>query len=359
MLFIDKYNISNLEDLVFNHDVYDLVSLIAKNNSIPHIILSGDAGVGKKSLVNFYIKNKFSLDRVKTSPKNISIKCSNKEIDFTFMYSNYHYLIEPSKYGVYDKQIIQFMLNEILKYRPINKTEYHLIVVNNADKLTVEAQQSLRRTLEKFINNCRFVFIVNCNNSMIDPIRSRCLSIKLNAPNREQIATVLNKIATSEQISISKENLNSLIEYNDYNLKESINQLQLLNTFKVNLMEPKIIARKLFQNDNCYIIARYLLENAGKDIVISDLINGLRKMTQELLIECVDPIIIIKRIFKHLFDYTSGLNSDRLSCKLVDAANHYINGLKHCNKPIYYIEGFCLQVYGHLDNTIIANRVTA
>lgn len=357
MLFIDKYNVEKAEDLVFNHATYELATLIAKNSSIPHIIVSGDAGVGKKSLVNYYIKQKFGLEQVKTSPKNISIKCSNKEIDFTFMYSNYHYLIEPSKYGVYDKQIIQYMLNDILKYRPINKTDYHLIVVNNADKLTVEAQQSLRRTLEKFINNCRFIFIVNCNSNMIDPIRSRCLSVKLNSPNRDQIMTVLKKITTAESIQFSTENLESLIDYNDGNLKESINQLQLLSTFKVNLMEPKIIARRLFQNDNCFIIARYLLENAGRQIVIADLIRDLRKMTQELLIECVDPINVIKKIFRHLFNYTSGLNNDALSCKLVGTANHYINGLKHCNKPIYYIEGFCLQVYAHLDSTVTTSRV--
>ncbi len=56
------------------------------------------------------------------------------------MFSNYHYVIEPSKYGVYDKQIIQYILNDILTYRPINKTDYHLIVVNNADKLTIETK---------------------------------------------------------------------------------------------------------------------------------------------------------------------------------------------------------------------------
>jgi len=358
MLFIDKYNVEQIEDVVYNKEIYNLTSLLAKNNTVPHLIVSGDAGVGKKSLVNYYIKEKFGLERVKTSPKNISIKCSNKDVDFSFMFSNYHYLIEPSKYGVYDKQIIQYMLNDILKYRPINKTDYHLIVVNNADRLTVEAQQSLRRTLEKFISNCRFIFIVNCNSSMIDPIRSRCLVIKLNAPTKLETHNMLTKIANNENIQISSENLDCLIDYNDNNLKESVNQLQLLSTFKVNLMEPGVIARKLFQNDNCYIIARFLLVNAGRQIVIADLICDLRKMTQELLIECVDPILIVKRIFRHLFNYTSNLNNDDLSCKLVGAANHYINGLKNCNKPIYYIEGFCLQVYSYLDSTVVASQVS-
>ena len=147
MLFIDKYSVESEEDIVFNKDAYRLIKLLAKNDTIPHIMIKGEQGVGKKSIVNYYIKEKFGLDKIKTNLKTIGIKCSNKEIDFNFMYSNYHYLIEPSKYGVYDKQIIQFLLNDILKYKPINKTSYHLIIVNNADRLTVEAQQSLRRTL--------------------------------------------------------------------------------------------------------------------------------------------------------------------------------------------------------------------
>lgn len=359
MLFIDKYTVLDESMITFNHDNYRLAKLLSQNPSIPHLIVSGNSGVGKKSLVNYFIKEKYNLPRVKTNPKTQTIRCSNKEIDFSFMFSNYHYVIEPSKYGVYDKQIIQYILNDILTYRPINKTDYHLIVVNNADKLTIEAQQSLRRTLEKFMLNSRFIFIVNNNSAMIEPIRSRCLTIKLDSPTKAQIKDVIKNICTCEGIVISDNNLNSLADYNDSNLKNTINQLQLLHTFKVNLTEPRAVARNLFQNDNCYIIARLLLENAGRQVQISDLIREIRKLSQELLIECIDSISILKRIFRHLFDYTANLNNDDLSCKLVWATNHYINGLKNCNKPIYYIEGFCLQVYSYLDNTIIANRVTA
>jgi replication factor C subunit 3/5 len=350
MLFIDKYNIESEDDIAFNHDSYRLARLLSQNETIPHLMIAGNQGVGKKSLVNYYIKQKFGLERIKTNLKNISIKCSNKEIDFNFMYSNYHYLIEPSKYGVYDKQIIQFLLNDILKYKPINKISYHLIVVNNADRLTTEAQQSLRRTLEKFIHNCRFIFLVNNNNSMIDPIRSRCLIIKLNSPTKDETGRILAKICREESIEADPTVLAHLAGYNR-NLKESINQLQLLSTLKVDLTSLPKANEHLYLNDNCFIIMTLLRENAHRDIEISDLIRETRQLVQDMLTECVDPIFVIKKIFFYLFDYLSNSNCDQLACLLIKHANRYTNGIKNCNKPIYYIEGFCLQIYDLLDQS--------
>jgi len=350
MLFIDKYNVESDRDVVFNKESYNLVKLLAKNETVPHLMIRGEPGVGKKSLVNYYIKEKFGLDKIRTNLKNISIKCSNKEIDFNFMYSNYHYLIEPSKYGVYDKQIIQFLLNDILKYKPINKTSYHLIIINNADRLTVEAQQSLRRTLEKFIHNCRFVFLVSSNNSMIEPIKSRCLSIRLNTPTKAEMVAILTQISKAEKIEVSSESLLNLINFSR-NLKDCINQLQLLSTFGIDLTNAKKVSDHLYLNDNCFIIARLLLGNAHRDIEISDLIREIRQLVQELLTECIDPIGVTKKIFRYLFDYLSNMNCDQLACRLVKHANYYINGIKNCNKPIYYIEGFCLQVYELLDGS--------
>ena len=354
MLFIDKYTVESENDIIFNKNNYMLIKYLSKNETIPHLTITGEQGVGKKNIVNYYIREKFGLDKVKTNLKNIAIKCSNKEIDFSFMYSNYHYFIEPSKYGVYDKQIIQFLLNDILKYRPINKTNYHLIVINNADKLTIEAQQSLRRTLEKFIYNCRFIFLVNSNNSMIDPIRSRCLIIKLDSPTQNEILKILNKICQNENIKASQETLESIVNYSS-NLKETINQLQLLTTFKLDLTDSKAITQCLYLKDNCYIIAHVLIKNAGRDIDISDLIIDIRKQVQELLTECIDPILVIKRIFRHIFDF---INNDQICSKIIYYTNQYIKYIKQCNKPIYAIEGYCIQIYDLLDSIATATTTT-
>jgi len=355
MLFIDKYSVNTDEDVKFNHGAYKLVKLLSRNESIPHMIVLGDQGIGKKSLINYYIKEKYKLNKIKTNLKNIAIKCSNKEINFNFMYSNYHYLIEPSKYGVYDKQIIQFLLNDILKYKPINKTNYHLIVVNNADRLTIEAQQSLRRTLEKFIHNCRFIFLVNSNNSMIDPIRSRCLLIKLNHPTVRESCDILEGIAKNEGIPCTRESIMRLIDCNQ-NLKEAINRMQLLSTLKIDLTDAKAVQEYLYLNDNCFIVVRLLLENAHRDINISDLIREIRQLVQDMLTECIDPILIIKRIFYFVMEHLNNLNQEQMLCHVIRLTNRSINGIKCCNKPIYYIEGFCLQIYELFDNSLTTDN---
>ncbi|HRN71422.1 MAG TPA: hypothetical protein PLS49_09685, partial [Candidatus Woesebacteria bacterium] len=184
-----------------------------------------------------------------------------------------------------------------------------------------------------------------------------CFLIKLNSPTHAEIRSVLDHVVQSEKITISNDSLNYLINYAG-NLKEALHLLQLLSTQQINLKDVKVLTKYLLQDDNCYVISRMLLENAGREICVSDLILDLRKLAQELLIECIAPIQIIKRIFGHLFDYTSDLNNDELAIKLVKSANYFINGLKICNKPIYYIEGFCLQVYQYLDQKVIATQIS-
>lgn len=348
MLFIDKYNIDTLSDVHYNHKYYDLIDSLADNNEIPHMIITGNLGIGKKSLVNYYIKKKYKLDKIKTNMRSLAIKCSNKEIDFHFLCSNYHYLLDPSKYGVYDKQILQYLLHDILKYRPINMVSFHLIVIDNADKLTIEAQQSLRRTLEKLIVNCRFIFLTNSNTSMIEPIRSRSLIIKLAAPNKDQIIEILNKILNAEQIKFSNQTLYRIASSVNYNLKECINLCQLLSTIKIDLTDCKVVSEHLYLSDNCFIITNLLLKNAKIDIDMSDLILELRQLIQSMLIECIDPIYTVKKIFLYLFDYFSSRNNDIICQHLIKYTNQYINGIKNCNKPIYYIEGYCLNVYNLL-----------
>ena len=347
MLFIDKYIVNGIDDVMFGRDTYEMIGKLAKIDNMPHLIVMGNQGIGKKNLINYYIRTKYNLTQIKTNLKVIKIACSNKTINFGFTYSNYHYLIDPSNHGVYDKQIIQHILNEILKYRPITHVKYHMIVVNNAHRLTVEAQQSLRRTLEKYVYNCRFIFIIDGNTSMIDPIKSRCLLIKLSSPTKAESVSVLRKICDNENIDASDNSLYKITERSQ-NLRENISLLQLLHTQKLDLRNASEVSKHMTIDDNCDRIASMLLKNITVDIDVSEFIRNLRELIQLMLVECLDTISIVKSIFFILYRHLtlSDLPNRELICvSMIKITNDCIYGLKNCNKPIYYIEGFCLQVY--------------
>lgn len=146
------------------------------------------------------------------------------------LYSDYHYQIDPSSYGVYDRLIIQGFIKDIIQVRPISRILYHLIIVNNADKLTIEAQQSLRRTLEKNINTCRFIFLVDQESNLIEALTSRCIQIRLSAPTISEIMNVFNKISSFESNMgdiLNQEYLRQIAINANRNMAHALNHLQL------------------------------------------------------------------------------------------------------------------------------------
>src|SRR5579859_7318870 len=75
-----------------------------------------------------------------------------------------------------------------------------VVVINEADNLTREAQSALRRTMEKYSPNLRLILVANSSTKILAPIRSRCLLVRVSAPNQEDIVNVLRNVVTAENL---------------------------------------------------------------------------------------------------------------------------------------------------------------
>src|SRR5579859_2871740 len=75
-----------------------------------------------------------------------------------------------------------------------------VVVINEADNLTRDAQSALRRTMEKYSPNIRLILIANSSTKILAPIRSRCLLVRVSAPNQEDIVKVLKNVVTAENL---------------------------------------------------------------------------------------------------------------------------------------------------------------
>lgn len=141
---------------------------------------------------------------------------SNRKIDINVVQSNYHIEITPSDAGNYDRQIVQELLKDIAQTQQVDlnakkrfkgKTSFSLspyslvcaselililpqwavVIINEADGLSRDAQSALRRTMEKFTANLRVILCANSTAKIIGPIRSRCLLLRVGAPSEEQV----------------------------------------------------------------------------------------------------------------------------------------------------------------------------
>jgi replication factor C subunit 3/5 len=104
---------------------------------------------------------------------------------------------------------------------------FKIIVLQEVDNLTKEAQAGLRRTMEKYMKSCRLIMSCNSLTKIIPPIRSRCLSIRVPCPSESEIQNILINIKLSESISVSDKQIEQIVSGCERNIRRAINSLQL------------------------------------------------------------------------------------------------------------------------------------
>lgn len=334
-LFSDKYTPASFDDITFNHEASTKLRACSQAENIPHIVIKGSEGSGRKTFAILYLMSKFNLDYIHIKSQPIEIKNSSKTIELQMLHSDYHYQIDPSIHGVYDRIILQSFIKDILQSKPVNGSPYHIVIVNNADKLTVEAQQSLRRTLEKSTSNSRFIFIVNQESTLIEALVSRCVQIRLGAPTNEQIISVLENICKCERIQYIPEQLQQITDFSGRNLAKSMTLLQNIHLNSHKLLETKTVLNFEDINEN----DKYIAEMADMIMIAKtpQEIQKLRESASDLLVHCVDPVKIIKGLFYNLF---IRMKNESKKHNLIEIMSKYENTLKQGSKPIYHIEGF-------------------
>jgi replication factor C subunit 3/5 len=113
----------------------------------------------------------------------------------------YHLEITPSDVGNYDRVVVQDLLKEVAQTQQVDlgaKQRFKVVVINEADHLTRDAQAALRRTMEKYSPNLRLILLANSTSNIIAPIRSRTLLVRVAAPTETEICSVLKNVGKKE-----------------------------------------------------------------------------------------------------------------------------------------------------------------
>jgi replication factor C subunit 3/5 len=348
-LYIDKYVPTSFDNISFNTDIAKKLIACAQNTNIPHMIIKGYEGSGRKTFANLYIQSKYHVDHLYLRHQILDIKNGSKNIDLQMLYSDYHYQIDPSIHGVYDRLIIQVFIKDILQTRPISRIPYHIVIINNADHLTIETQQSLRRTLEKNVANCRFIFIVGQDSTLIESLVSRCVQIRLAAPTTQHVTQVLSKICLGENIKADLRQLEQIAVRSQRNLSKAVNWLQMIQLNQPNvLLENNVIPFEDINIGDQYIsdlVIELISTRTPQNIL------KLRGLLFDLLVQCIEPIKIMKQIFQQILTHLEQTHgSDVKKHQLVQILVKYENTLKHGSKPIYHLEAMCVAIVNMLNN---------
>lgn len=155
------------------------------------MLFFGPSGAGKKTRIMCLLRELYGpgSQRLKIDQR-IFMNPSRRKIEVNVVTSNYHIELTPSDAGGYDRLVIQDILKEIAQTQQVDQNAKHrfkVVVIHEADALSRDAQSALRRTMEKYMGNLRLVLCATSTSRIIAPIRSRCLLMRVAAPNVDEV----------------------------------------------------------------------------------------------------------------------------------------------------------------------------
>ena len=179
-----------------------LTLLQAQSGDFPHLLVYGPSGAGKKTRVIATLKELYGpgVEKIKIDSR-VFQTTTNRNLEFNIVASVYHLEITPSEVGNFDRVVVQDLLKEIAQTQQVDQSarqRFKVVVINEADQLTRDAQAALRRTMEKYSPNLRLILLANSTANIITPIRSRMLLVRVAAPSENDICKVLGTVGKKE-----------------------------------------------------------------------------------------------------------------------------------------------------------------
>mgnify|MGYP003967342107 FL=1 len=201
-MWVEKYRPSKLSEVVGQTEIIgSLKALIKDPTDMPHLMFSGSAGVGKTT----------------------TALCISRQILGEFVKDNTLELNASDERGI---GMVREKVKKFSRFAGMADIPFKIIILDEADEMTSDAQTALRRIIEDTAKICRFIFIANNISKIIDPIQSRCATFKFTTISEEDIIGRLEEIAKKEKIKADKKGLKAIYDHSEGDLRHAINLMQ-------------------------------------------------------------------------------------------------------------------------------------
>src|SRR3989338_8594862 len=178
-IWTEKYRPKDFSEIKGQKDIVKRIKAFVEQQNIPHLLFAGPAGVGKTTLALIIAKKLFGDS----------------------WHQNYMDLNASDERGI---DIIRIKVKDFARTKAMGDVPYKIIFLDECDALTREAQQALRRTMENYTQNCRFILSANYSSKIIDPIQSRCVMFRFKLLDKKEIFAIMESIEKEEKIKINE-----------------------------------------------------------------------------------------------------------------------------------------------------------
>lgn len=269
-VWTEKYRPRKFDDMVGQEEVLKRVKSLVGSNNIPHLLFAGPAGTGKSTLALIIVRELFGE--------------SWRE--------NYLELNASDERGI---DVVRQKVKDFARTKAIGNVPFKVIFLDEADALTREAQQALRRTMENFTSTCRFILSCNYSSKILDPIQSRTVVFRFQLLEKKDIKKRIDLIARDEGLTISDSAFDVLYESSEGDCRRVINLLQATASISPNITPDLVntIVSKAKPSD-IKIVLDYSLSG--------DFSNAREKLLDIMLKESISGNDVIKAIQKEIWN---------------------------------------------------------
>ncbi|KAK4773271.1 hypothetical protein SAY87_028290 [Trapa incisa] len=202
--WVEKYRPQSLADVAAHRDIVDTIDRLTSENRLPHLLLYGPPGTGKTSTILAVARKLYG--------------------------SQYHNMIlelnasDDRGIDVVRKQIQDFASTQSFSFS--GKSSVKLVLLDEADAMTKDAQFALRRVIEKYTKSTRFALICNHVNKIIPALQSRCTRFRFAPLDRPHVIDRLKHVIAAERLEVTENGLEALVRLCSGDMRKALNILQ-------------------------------------------------------------------------------------------------------------------------------------
>lgn len=276
--WIEKYRPKKLTDIVFQDEAVSAFNGILKTGETPHLLLYGPPGTGKTSIILALAKELYGEDfyRSRVLELNASDDRGINQV--------------REKIKKYASQVSTRNPNKDFKCPP-----YKLIILDEADHMTQDAQHALRRIIEDFSKQTRFCIICNYITKIIEPLASRCVKFRFKEIPQERQYKKLEDICSTEGISYNKESLTALIDVCEGDLRKSTNLLQTVSKVYKKIESTELV------NDIAGVVPKRTVTSIMSKVMTSDIDNVIKDI-EAVINEGYSGAQVLNTYFKEILE---------------------------------------------------------
>lgn len=200
--WVEKYRPKQLDDLISHQDIISTINKFACQNRLPHLLFYGPPGTGKTSTILAVAQQLYTP-------------------------SEFHSMV--LELNASDDRGIGIVRGPILSFastRTIFKQGFKLVILDEADAMTRDAQNSLRRVIEKFTDNVRFCIICNYLSKIIPALQSRCTRFRFGPLSKDQMIPRLELVVEQEGVNMTSEGMKAVVTLASGDMRKALNILQ-------------------------------------------------------------------------------------------------------------------------------------